>query len=257
MKPFVSILLLQLLLVLVLLLRLRKDGSEGGRVAGFFLLFLILYGLSTPWGSHLFESTLHRGWAYQPERDSIDPEYIVVLSGGFHHASTPEQDLLSSETAHRTAHATRLAREFPEAAVVFTGAPRSRPEGPRMVDLMADFAISRGLDPDRVLLEPEARNTREHPLKVLELEGVEPSSPLLVVTSTSHLPRSRMEFDRTFSSASYAGAGSRLPDLPLWRKLLPTESALASSTTILQEWVGLLWYHLTAPPSTVEVPSLS
>lgn len=247
MKPFVSILLLQLLLILVLLLRLRRGRSGRGGVAGFFLLFLILYGLSTPWGSHLFESTLHRDWAYHPERDSIDPEYIVVLSGGFHLASIPEHDLLSSETAHRTAHATRLAQEFPEAAVVFTGAPRSRREGPRMVDLMADFAISLGLDPDCVLLEPEARNTREHPYRVLELEGVTASSHLLVVTSTSHLPRSRMGFDRTFSSVSYAGAGSRLPDLPFWRKFLPAESSLASSTTTLQEWVGLLWYHLTFP----------
>lgn len=257
MKPFVSILLLQLLLLLILLLRLRRSLSGGGGIAGFFLLFLILYGLSTPWGSHHFETTLHRDWAYHPERDSINPEYIVVLSGGFHFASIPEHDLISPETALRTAHATRLAREFPEALVVFTGAPRSRPEGPRMVDLMADFAISRGLDPDRVVLEPEARNTREHPLRVLELEGVEASSPLLVVTSVSHLPRARLEFDRIFSNMAYAGAVSRLPDRPLWRQLLPSESALASSTTILQEWVGLLWYRLTAPPSTVEVPSLS
>ncbi|NDV63033.1 YdcF family protein [Puniceicoccales bacterium CK1056] len=164
-------------------------------------------------------------------------DWIVVLSGGFAVGSKPGEIVLTTESALRTAHGVFLARKYPEAGVIFTGAGG----GAR---LMQELALARGVDPQRCRIEPTALNTRMHPPGVLALDGVEADDFLLVVSSDWHLPRAKAEFVRYFNHLAFSGSTRTTRPGPLWEKWFPSESAFSASSLYIREWVGRLYYFL-------------
>jgi uncharacterized SAM-binding protein YcdF (DUF218 family) len=85
---------------------------------------------------------------------------------------------------HRIREAGRLARQFPHLRVVVTG---------------TDPKIARSLlgpliGPERIQIEPTARNTREEAVNAAELIAPRPGERWLLVTSQSHMPRALCAF---------------------------------------------------------------
>ena len=115
------------------------------------------------------------------------PEVIVVLGGGMLPDSVPAPATLARGRA-----AADLARAHPKAAIICSGShgvgrkPR-RSEAPSMADLIA----AEGIDPGRIFLEDESRDTIGNAVFVAEryLSVVLPR-PVYVVTSPFHLERS-------------------------------------------------------------------
>ena len=79
----------------------------------------------------------------------------------------------------RVLEAARLARAHPGAKLVITG------HGERALQL----AHQSGLPPDRILIEPAAQNTFENAQFTAALLGENDSTPWVLVTSASHMPR--------------------------------------------------------------------
>jgi uncharacterized SAM-binding protein YcdF (DUF218 family) len=115
------------------------------------------------------------------------PEVIVVLGGGMLPDSVPAPATLARGRA-----AADLARAHPKAAIICSGShgvgrkPR-RSEAASMADLIA----AEGIDPGRIFLEDESRDTIGNAVFVAEryLSVVLPR-PVYVVTSPFHLERS-------------------------------------------------------------------
>lgn len=120
------------------------------------------------------------------------PELGVVLGGGL----APDGGPLPS-TAARAHRAAQLAHERPELVLICSGDRQlEAPSGtPSEAGVMRDLIVERGIDPDRVAIEDESRDTIGNALltAVRYLVGIEPR-PLSVITSPFHLERATETF---------------------------------------------------------------
>ncbi|MFH1638899.1 MAG: YdcF family protein [Chloroflexota bacterium] len=245
MKSLVNPLLWFLLLQTVGLYMLLRRLTGRNRIILWLLLILTLLLLtaSTPLAMRGLEASLQV--ASSPE-SSFSPAYIFVLGGGYLPGSIPEEDVLVVESQRRVLHAVMVWRRFPDARMVFSGASYEHEgaRGPdRLPQLMAETARNKGVPASVMLLEPRSRNTREHPVEALKLPGITTTTPIGLVTSGLHMRRAQREFCRYFNQVII------YPAPPMqhwwnWQDLLPDADTLDANTTMLREWVGLLWYAI-------------
>lgn len=117
---------------------------------------------------------------------------IVVLGGSVNQFITEARGQPAlTERAERLTETVALARRFPEARIVFTGGSASvtRPDVKEtMVARM--FFQGMGVDPARLVLEEESRNTFENAVFTRRLVDPKPGERWLLVTSADHMPRS-------------------------------------------------------------------
>ena len=182
------------------------------------------------------------GWA-------VDPAFIFVLGGGYSPGVIPDEDILSPESQQRVLHGVTIWRRFPKATVVFSGAMDYANRDPSQHTLlMAEVAMNRGVPVSALLLESRSRNTREHPVQALTLPGVRSGTVIALVTSDWHMRRARREFCRYFEYVQ----PDPLPEVqpsPAWQDYIPDAGSLEANTTLLDEWVGMIWYALRSTQS--------
>lgn len=215
-------------------------------------------------GTHAAESILiKRLSAVHPipaAEDLARVDVVVVLSGSFVDAPLPAYDQLDAWTTARVIQGVRAFFASDARLLVMTGrwarsgAAEHRggsagvDEDPaRMANMMKELAVALGVPEDRVVVEPNARTTREHPLELQRLGVVEPGDTIGVITSSWHLPRAVREFEKLFPDVVPVPAF----DVPVDQKFgllryMPRSMHLASSATALAEYIGMAWYSLTA-----------
>lgn len=123
-------------------------------------------------------------WLSTDPAQAANPSFIVVLGGGG----------IPSETGlMRTYEAAAVAARFPAATVVVAlpaeGAPETSSTGRMKAEL-----VMRGVAADRILLEPQGRNTREQALNVAKMIPGAETNTVLVVTSPEHVKRAVLSF---------------------------------------------------------------
>ena len=214
--PFVKLLIDPILLLIPALILLHRR-----RVAA--ILVAIVLVLSMPIVAIGLERTLERA-----PRGEGEPEVIAVVSGGV----APSVD--------RVLTAAQWWRAHPGARLIIGGADTLA--GGRLstknVELMRELAIVHGVDPAAIVLETRSRNTREHPIALLQIPGITPRTRVGLVTSAWHMRRAAASFRRRFAVViEHAAPPSETTLSPL-----PSSDALAYSTTMLREWIGIIWY---------------
>lgn len=150
---------------------------------------------------------------------------------------------MSTENQRRVLHGVTLWRRYPDARLVLSGAMEylDRRNLGRHAQLMAEVSVNQGVPAYAVLLEPRSRNTREHPIEALTLPGVTSATPIAVVTSGWHMRRAQREFYRYFQHVQTDPVPE--PQCPVgWQDFIPDAGTLSDNTTLLREWVGMLWY---------------
>jgi uncharacterized SAM-binding protein YcdF (DUF218 family) len=246
-KPLVNPLLWFLLAQTTGLIALYRTSSGRRRTAVQALLVLtaMLAVASTELVLDGLETSLGRA---EVADSAFAPAMIFVLGGGYIPSVSPDEDVLVQETEQRVAHGVAEWRRHPSARLVFSGAAyeyaKMRPVD-QSVQLMAEAARMRGVPASAVILEARSRNTREHPIEARRIPTVTSETPVAVVTSAWHMRRARREFCRHFRHVLSAPVPTTTRSLG-WGYLLPSAGSLEASTTLLREWVGLLWYQLRA-----------
>jgi uncharacterized SAM-binding protein YcdF (DUF218 family) len=138
--------------------------------------------------------------------------------------------------ARRLCCALALLLRYPGARLLATGGvtPRAVCDRPEAV-VAAAWLRSRGIAPERILVEPSARNTWENAAHSAALvRALTPAvGPLLLVTDPWHVPRARLAF-RAHGLRVHA-AGCRVPAQARRPPLL---------RLLLREGVGLCLYTL-------------
>lgn len=169
---------------------------------------------------------------------------MTVLSSGLVKGSSEDEARLGASTFYRTERGAEVFQRSEARLLVLQGTlGGERPA--RMVELMRDLAISLGVAADRIVLEPNSRNTFEHPSELLELDGVSSDDVVGVVTSAWHLHRAVMEFERSFSKVIPIPADYYMYQLDGdVRDWIPQAEALEKSTILLHEMLGIVWYKL-------------
>ncbi|HEX7152807.1 MAG TPA: YdcF family protein [Thermoanaerobaculia bacterium] len=226
--------LLVALAIAILCIAVALRRSRERRLLGIALLALAtLFVFSTP----MVAMWLERSLLVEPPDGA--PEVIVIAGGGM--AGT----WLSDSSTSRVMTGAAWWKEHPRARLVIAGVDM-RPTGPspRTALLMRELAMQRGVPAERLELELQSANTREHASRLAALPGITPQTRVGIVTSGWHMRRALLAFRRHYPNV--VGRAAELPEHePLvindW---LPSSHALRVSTRMLHEWIGLAWYAL-------------
>ena len=179
---------------------------------------------------------------------------IIVLGGGMDaNINEARGGYELTRSGDRFTEALRLAQRYPDAKVVITG-------GTGVLIITEDseaaagarFFTDLGIDEDRLVLEPRARNTEENAQFTRELVAPAPGETWLLVTSAYHMPRAAALFRKAGFPVvpwptDYLSAGNETFGLKLDH---PAEN-LSIATLAMREWIGLMAYAATGRIDTI------
>lgn len=237
--------LILLLLISGWLLYFKKPRI-GQTLFGTGLILILLFGLM-PIPNLLIRSLENRISAGTlPGR--IDG--IIVLAGGVDiESSRPGLIELRAES-DRIIEAVIMAKKHPEAKLIITGGTGSldQNEHLREADYLQKLAILLGIAKDRIFVERNSRNTREHAIEVAKLLHERDNGQWVLITSAFHMPR---------SFGCFKKEGLTMIPYPIDYKtkldifsklsmisLLPTTGNISNFNIALHEWLGLIAYRL-------------
>ncbi len=239
--PFLYPLGLALLLALVaLLFRCVRRIALLGTI-------VLLWLPSMPVTSNL----LALGWetAYPPvvAADLPAADAIVVLGGFAGQPLPPRIAPNLSGAADRLFETARLFHAGKAAHIVVSAGnlPWREAVAPE-AQWIAGFLGELGVPAAAVTLEAKSRNTRENALFTAAILHDKGWRSVLLVTSADHMRRAMAAFSKAGVSATAASADvrARTPVYDGVLDFLPDAEALLTTTTIVREMIGLVYYRL-------------
>lgn len=242
-----SNLLIALALAGILLMRTRLHRFGLGLLMGAVILLAVI-GI-TPFGNALMLPLEERFPRWEPRGGS--PHGIVVLGGAVSpDVSAARKDIALNEAAERMTAVAKLARDYPDARIAFTGGSGRLFTGASEADfvhaLFESFGIARG----RVTLENKARNTIENATLTKALVQPKPSERWLLVTSAHHMPRSVGLFRKAgFPVEAYPVDFRTRGTSDLKGPFGSLAAGLARTDAAMHEWAGLIVYWLSGHTS--------
>lgn len=200
----------------------------------------------TPLPNHIVSPLEERFPPFVPDGRPVDG--IILLGGAeVDDVALSRHMPAVNDAGERVIVFAALARQYPEASLVFTGAAQAFGEsGATEVAAVGSALRDVGVDLQRVRFETHARNTAENASFTKAMVKPAPGSRWLLVTSAFHMPRAMgcfraVDFPVVATPVDYRTIG---PDA------LNGGFARASQGQDLtdvgaKEWVGLLVYYLT------------
>ena len=170
-----------------------------------------------------------------------DVQWIVVLSGGYTEDLTVSPvNRLGETSLVRLIEGLTLLQQYPEARLVLTGGNVFIKRTISSAAAMKDVAVLLGVDPDRVVLEEESEDTKDHAVLVGRMVG---EDPFILVTSASHMRRSVALFRKQGLDPIPAPTGHLVKDQDgiVPGMFFPSSDNLRDATTFFYETYGYLW----------------
>jgi uncharacterized SAM-binding protein YcdF (DUF218 family) len=234
------------MLLVVWLWMWSRTGTRGPRrlLAGFLALYWLL---ATPIGAGALVATVASGFSQiQTREDAKGADAVVVLGGG---ANSYRQGdavlgLLTAGSLLRALETARVAKLIDARLVLVSGGiptaatQQLKPES----DMLRDALVTVGVPADRIVQDPEARTTYDHPrtlAPILKRYGI---GRFVLVTSPMHMRRAVRLFRAAgldpVPSPALLRPDNRRP--PPW--FMPTEDSLSISDQVLYEYVAWPYY---------------
>ena len=221
--------------------RRQKTGKVFVTIA-----FLVLTFFSNGGVSDLFMRPLEQKYPPVTDVKAIkDVKWIVVLGGGsIFDPKLPVSTYLSEASLTRVSEAIRIHNRLPKTRLIFSG--RSYFEGIRPVaEVMAQVALELGIQPGEIVIEAEAAETKDHPIYVKKLVGMD---QFILVTSAVHMPRAMALFRKHGMYPIPAPTNYKAIQKEGFNftGLFPSANPLAKSAQAIHEYLGMLWAKLRA-----------
>ena len=190
---------------------------------------------------------LERDWVYLSAEAYPTADAIVVLGGAFGEGLErwPYPDAGSS--VDRYWHAARLFRAGRAPVIVLSGAHHpDRLDRWSEAEAGALFLQDLGVPASALLLDNEARTTRENVVFIERILRDRQLDSFLLVTSALHMKRSLAAFEAMNLSPIPTPTDFSVVREPVFsiRRILPSAEALQNSTDAIHEVVGGWWYSL-------------
>jgi len=183
-----------------------------------------------------------------PSREAAAPYGIMILGGAIDDELTVkhgEVDLL--EGASRLTEAALLAKRYPQARVFYTGGSAYAVGGvSHEADEGRALLVGLGVEPERIGLETQSRNTDENARFSAAILKPQPGQVWWIVTSAFHIPRSMGLFRKAgFDAVAYPVDFRTYGDGRDYRAELFRVNELSLFDLALHEWTGLTAYYLS------------
>ncbi len=141
-------------------------------------------------------------WSASPSE--VGPaDAIVVLA-----SSVGENGILSCQSLRRAVRGMAVYRAGQAPLLVFSGMPNREVPGPSEAEVRAQLARELGIPSEAILVEAEARTTREEAVRIGATLGARNLRRILLVTDPQHMWRARALFERAGLQVLPAGAES-------------------------------------------------
>ncbi len=206
---------------------------------------------TVPFGAGMIRALENRFPAVRELPAEVDG--IVALGGVVNPWVTEARGQLSlGGGIERLTELAALGRRYPSAKLIFSGGSGDplRQEL-KEAEMVKPYLESIGLDPTRVILEAEARNTYENAQFTYRLARPKADETWVLITSAVHMPR---------AVGSFRKAGWTILPYPVDYNLMPEKDfalrfslrgVLSSADGGIHEWLGLLMYRLTGRTDTL------
>ena len=237
-----NVLLLFLVLgVLLLWTRWRRLGRGLVVAAAAVSLFLAVVPVGS-WMLGVLEDRFP-----PPDELPVRVDGIVVAGGVVNPVLTKDRGQAAINGAvERLFEMAKLAERYPRAKMVFSGGSGSLlNQELKEAPLVAPLLRQLGVDPGRVIIEDQSRNTAENAVFSRRLAKPRPGETWLLITSAFHMPR---------TVGSFRQAGWRVTPYPVdyrtrGKGALPFRfnfiGGVASLNSALHEYLGLFFYWIT------------
>jgi uncharacterized SAM-binding protein YcdF (DUF218 family) len=228
-----------------LLLYRRSNQDRAGRMV-LTLLVLFYWILSTPATAVLFVRALSPD--YPPVRTSADARRasaIVVLGAGMEIYRSRGSELPAGSREHslRALEAARVYRLLDRPWVIVSGSLGS--DSPSEAVPMRRSLTLLGVPAERILEEGKSRNTHDHALYVPRLLAERGITQFVLVTSRQHMARSLRAFHAAGLDPVPSSPEFFVPrDDGALSKIIPSESALEASTSMLYDVFAMVYYRI-------------
>lgn len=209
------------------------------------IVLLAIAGFS-PVGNWLLYSLELRFPPWNPAHGA--PDGIIVLGGSIDIGlSVAHDEPVVRNAADRIITVAALARQYPNARVVFTGGSANLISNKaKEADYASALFESLGIAKTRLTMERQSRNTQENAEFTKKIVMPKPGERWLLVTSGYHMPRSVGLFRKAgFAVEAYPvdwRVGGR-SDLLAFSTI--AGEGLARTDLGLREWIGLVAYWAT------------
>lgn len=215
---------------------------------GFLILIGLIYLLSTQIVSNQLMGYLENAVNPSPLQGHYDT--VVVLSGMAH----PEQGGEGGEggiefggAVDRILKGMEMIRDGRANYMILSGGDGSLTQkNPSESVLLKTFAIKMGIPGDRIIVEPGSKNTAENASETAQIIKQYQWGNILLITSAFHMYRANGAFRNAGVEADLLpvdyNAGSSISD---FRSFLPSSAALAKSSRVFHEILGIVAYGIT------------
>lgn len=234
-----------LLLALFAWLLNRKIALRIFLLSGATVFFLS----SNLWASKQLMHSLENQHPQQPIANIPIADAILVLGGGLRLPIPPRQHAQLVSASDRYWHATRLFKADKAPKIILSGGNIYEQQGFKGESYYAaQLLLQWGIPESAILFEDSSRTTKqnaEHSAKLLKQHNIK---SVLLVTSGFHMPRSMQLFTNTHPDIQFIPTSSDTivanVNYPFFYNLLPNANALATTTTALHEYYGMVVNYL-------------
>ena len=204
---------------------------------------IIIIVLSMPFTSSLFERSLYVKYLEQ----SLDPDVIVILGGGYLVNKIEEMDILTSSTRSRVIEGAKMWQLNQKSIIIMSGTEilNNRPLS-KGVNLMKREAEMAGVPSNMIRLDSLSINTWDHAEKIINLNFIDSKMVVGIVTSRWHMRRAVQSFKRYFQSAIPLSLDSSFEKIKYngIYNFIPNSQSISKTTLMLQEWIAIYWYKI-------------
>ncbi len=202
-------------------------------VSLFFYIFLLAY---PPFSNMLVAPLEERYPAY---RYDANISYVHVLgNANTDDLSQPHSSLLSDSGLKRVVEGVVIYKRQPGVKLLFSGYEGSS----QLPNALANktVAVELGVDPEDIMTDPKARDTKEETLFAKSIVG---EQRFVLVTSAMHMPRAMMLFEAAGLHPIAAPCDFEKEQITtLFRT--PSWHYLENSQKAIHEYLGILWEML-------------
>ena len=206
---------------------------------------LILLVCSFPLTARSIWVGLESEYQYQPPTTLPKADAVLVLSGMLGGFDTQDGYVTEWGDPDRFFVGLQLVKLGKADRLIFTRGQMPWSNSPPEGEILKQKALETGISSDRILLTSIVSNTAEESLAVKDLMAEYGLTKIILVTSSFHLPRAKLLFDKagvdTYPYPTDFKAASR--DVT-WLHFIPSADAFRETSNGIREYIGRFYYWL-------------